>query len=285
MQMKTTVYIEDDFDLDKIADCGQCFRARRFDDGMYRFITQDRILYIKRENENKYFISCDEDIWEEIWASYFDISRNYAKLRGRMGEETEFVVKSVECGRGLRILNQDAWEMLVTFIISQRKSIPAISKAVEQLCLRFGKQVVTEFETLYLFPTAEALYNASKEELAMCGLGYRTDYVMDAAAKVFSGELDLLRIADFNDDELFDALLTVRGVGKKVANCILLFGYGRTHRAPVDVWIERAINEEFNGVNPFPRYGEDAGIIQQYIFYYQKHMPKQEEDIKGAVDF
>lgn len=265
------VHIEDDFDLDKIAFCGQCFRARKFDDGMFRFITGEEVLYMKQESEGLFTISCGEEDWRHIWRPYFDLSRSYKDLRSKTDGGNPFVVKAVECGSGLRILRQDTWEMLITFIISQRKSIPAIARAVEELCKRFGREMTTEYETLYGFPSPGALAAASGEELAACGLGYRTAYVRDAAQRVASGQMDLEALEGYSDEELFDALLTVRGIGKKVADCVCLFGYGRTARAPVDVWILRAINSEFGGVNPFPQYGEDAGIIQQYIFYYQKN--------------
>lgn len=270
--MWTGITIEDDFDLDKIAFCGQCFRAKRFDDGMFRFITGEKVLYIKRENDTEFLISCKIEEWEKIWHPFFDLSRNYKRLRTGKNYSGGFVEKAVDCGRGLRILRQDKWEMLITFIISQRKSIPAIAGAVEKLCRRYGSKLETEYETLYSFPDCKVLENASKEDLALCGMGYRTDYIMDAVRLVSKGEIDLEGLSGCGDEELFESLLKIKGVGKKVANCVLLFGYNRTARAPVDVWISRAIEEEFNGVNPFSEYGEDAGIIQQYIFFYEKEM-------------
>lgn len=270
--MKTKITIKDDFDLDKIAFCGQCFRAKRFDDGMFRFIIGEDVLYIKKEGDTEFLISCDEKKWEEVWHPYFDLSRDYHSIRTKKDYSEGFVSRAIDCGRGLRILKQDKWEMLITFIISQRKSIPAIAGAVEKLCERYGKKLETEYETLYSFPDSQALSRAKREDLVQCSLGYRTDYIRDAARKVASGEIDLAAISKCSDEELFETLLTIRGVGKKVANCVLLFGYSRTARAPVDVWISRAIEEEFKGVNPFLNYGDDAGIIQQYIFYYEKNM-------------
>lgn len=268
--MKTKITIQDDFDLDKIAFCGQCFRAKKFDDGMFRFIKGEEVLYIKREGQENFLISCDKEKWDFIWHPYFDLSRNYKSLRTKEDYREGFLAKAIDCGRGLRILRQDKWEMLITFIISQRKSIPAIAGSVEKLCEKYGKIIKTEYETLYSFPDSKALAGAYKEDLSKCSLGYRTDYIMDAAKKVDSGEIDLTAIEKCSDEELFETLLTIRGVGKKVANCVLLFGYSRTARAPVDVWISRAIETEFQGVNPFSNYGDDAGIIQQYIFYYEK---------------
>ncbi|MDE6905930.1 MAG: DNA-3-methyladenine glycosylase 2 family protein [Lachnospiraceae bacterium] len=266
-----TVHIEDDFDLEKIADSGQCFRVKKFADGFYRFITGNQAVYIRRERDGAYCVSCAKDAWEKVWRDYFDLSRNYRAIRKKAGDRNPFVDRALEEGTGIRVLRQNTWEMLITFIISQRKNIPAISKAVETLSKHYGKKMETRYETLYTFPTPEELRHATAEELKACGLGYRTPYVMDAAQKVSAGCLDLKAIAAYEDQELFEALQEVHGVGKKVANCICLFGYGRTSRVPVDVWIARAIQTECDGENIFEDFGEYAGIIQQYIFYYERN--------------
>ena len=168
------------------------------------------------------------------------------------------------------MLRQDPWETLVTFIISQRKSIPAIAKAVELLAARFGQATVTDYEELRLFPTPEAMKDAGLADLASCGLGYRTPYVLNAIEKVCSGALDLERIGEEDDEGLIEALRTVRGVGVKVGRCTALFAYGRMACVPIDVWIARAI-EECGGESPFELFGEEAGIIQQYVFYSMIH--------------
>jgi N-glycosylase/DNA lyase len=170
-------------------------------------------------------------------------------------------------GKGLRILRQDPWEMLLTFIISQRKSIPAIASAVEALAARWGEPLPAEREELFAFPTPEAMAGATEAELRACSLGYRAPYVLDAVRKVTGGEVDLAALGKMEDEALFRALQAIRGVGRKVAECVCLFGYGRLSRVPVDVWIERAIREECGGCEPFSAYGDDAGIMQQYVFY------------------
>ncbi len=165
--------------------------------------------------------------------------------------------------------------MLISFIISQRKSIPAISTAVESLCEKFGDLLGEDAEgKIYSFPTPERMSLATAEDFKACGLGYRAPYVSDAVEKVLSGDLDLEKIAGYDDEALFEELIKVHGVGKKVANCVLLFAYSRCSRVPVDVWISRAIEEEFGGENIFPVFGENGGIIQQYIFYYEKNYVK-----------
>lgn len=265
------IEIQDDFDLEKIASCGQCFRVKILDDRVFRFVTRDNVLYIKKEEEQRYTVSCNKEEWEEVWIRYFDLDRNYQNIYEEEQGKHDFVKKAMDCGKGLRILRQEPWEMLITFIISQRKSIPAISKSVEALAEKYGHQIETDYEVFRSFPTPEEMRSASEEELKKCGLGYRTPYIYDAIQKVNSGILDLNIISDYNDEELFHELQTVYGVGKKVANCVCLFAYGRMARVPVDVWISRAISEECQGESPFPLFQANAGIIQQYIFYYEKN--------------
>ena len=264
------IEIQDDFDLEKTASCGQCFRAKSLENGLFRFVSGEHVIYIKDMGNHQFSVSCTDDEWKEIWTRYFDLDRSYESLYYEEREKHEFVRKAMDCGRGIRILRQDPWEMLVTFIISQRKSIPAISKSVEALAEKYGHPIETDYEILHSFPTPDEMAHASIEELQECGLGYRVPYIYDAVQKVASGSLDLAAIADFNDADLFQELLTVQGVGKKVANCICLFGYGRIARVPVDVWIARAVDEDCCGEDPFPLFESNAGIIQQYVFYYMK---------------
>ena len=267
----TQIEILDDFDLAKTASCGQCFRAKPMDDGLYRFVSGNRVVYIKEMGHHQFSVSCTENEWKEIWSLYFDLERSYKKLYYEERDKHDFVRKAMDCGRGIRILRQDPWEMLVTFILSQRKSIPAISKSVEALAEKYGHPIETDHERIYSFPTAEEMADASVGELKKCGLGYRAPYIHDAVSRVNSGMLHLDALADYNDAELFQELQTVQGVGKKVANCICLFGYGRFGRVPVDVWIARAVEEDCGGEDPFLLFGSNAGIIQQYVFYYMKN--------------
>lgn len=268
MQIK----IQDDFDLEKIASCGQCFRAKLLDNGLFRFISGDHVIYIKKTDDIEYYVSCTDDEWKKVWTSYFDLNRSYKSLYYEEREKHDYVRRAMDCGRGIRILRQEPWEMLVTFIISQRKSIPAISKSVETLADKYGHPIKTEYEMINSFPTPEEMIDATVEELQTCSLGYRAPYIYDAIRKVTSGMLDLKAIADYGDAELCGALQAVHGVGKKVANCVSLFGYGRMARVPVDVWISRAVEEDCCGEDPFGLFEENAGIIQQYIFYYKKNV-------------
>lgn len=261
-----TVTITDDFDLTKIADSGQAFRVVSAGDG-WRFVTGHRLLHMTQKSAHRYEVDCSRWTWDHFWHSYFDLDRNYAAIRAEIPPEDAYLCGAALAGQGIRILRQDPWETLVTFIISQRKSIPAIRSCVETLCDSLGTPLAEEQgRLLYSFPAAQALCDASAQTLRSCALGYRLPYVQAAARAVASGTLDLNRLADLPDEELLDSLMQVYGVGVKVANCVALFAYGRVSCAPVDVWIARVVEEHYGGKNPFPRYG-NAGILQQYMFY------------------
>ena len=273
MQRETmNIQIADDLDLDKILASGQCFRPEKRPDGWYRFVSGSRVLYIRPAGQGEYSVRCTREVWRDDWQRYFDLGRSYAALRQKLDGTDDFLQRALEYGRGIRVLRQEPWEMLITFIISQRKSIPAIRRAVNLLSERYGQKLEAEDETVSLFPTAEQLCQTGEAGLMDCGLGYRTRYVLHAAQQAASGALDLEALHVLDDAELFARLMQLDGVGKKVANCVCLFGYGRTGMVPVDVWIDRLIREEFGGHDPFPQFGQDAGIVQQYLFYYKRSL-------------
>ncbi len=268
MSSPMIVTISDDFDLQKIADSGQCFRCSE-SGGIYRFITGKNILYIKQKAAFEYEVSCTFDVWEKVWIPYFDLKRNYQCIRSSV-EPDGFMENAAETGCGIRILRQEPWEMLVSFIISQRKNIPAIKKSIEALAQLYGEPIQSEGEVLNAFPTADALFHGDDSALAGCGLGYRLPYIKDAAARVHQNPSLLQDWATLDDLSLLSMLKTVKGVGDKVANCIMLFAYGRMASAPVDTWINKVIADQYHGRNPFPMYGNNAGIMQQYVFYYMQ---------------
>ena len=277
------VTISDDFSMEKIMESGQCFRVRRFPDGTYRFITGQCVVYLHGRGDGRFEASCTPEEWAEVWTPYFDLGRDYAALRRRAAGKHPFVDAAMEEGAGLRILRQDPWEMLLTFLISQRKSISAIASAVETLAERWGAPLETERETLFGFPPPEALAAVGEGEYRACSLGYRAPYVLDAVRRVSGGELDLAALGQLEDEALYRALQSVRGVGKKVSECVCLFGYGRLRRVPVDVWIDRAIREECGGCEPFSLYGEDAGVMQQYVFYAMRRARGGSEKKRGKT--
>lgn len=269
------ITIKDDFNLNRIAWSGQCFRVREFPDGTYRFVTGSHILYIKETTPHQYDVSCDENEWQNIWWDYFDFGRDYQSIRNNIPAVDSYMKVAATEGSGIRILRQDPWEMLITFIISQRKSIPAIKNSIEMLCSTYGSLVHTDRETLWLFPSAEQLYQASDSRLQDCKLGYRIGYIKDAVAAICEQRIDLSVIAHHDDIALFTELKSIKGVGDKVANCICLFSYGRTSMAPVDTWISKIIDSHYKGINPFPAYGDAAGIMQQYAFFYAQNHKKE----------
>ena len=262
------IRIADDFDLKKIVDSGQCFRPKEISAGVYRFIVGENILHIVKRDEQTFETDCSPETWERVWRNYFDLETNYSSIRRDVeefaaGKPYEKILRdAVEFGKGIRILNQQPFEMLISFIISQRKNIPAIRNSVERICARFGRRV----GEIYLFPTVEDF----TDDLTGLGLAYRKDYIRDALDKISGGEINLIALEKFSDEELVDELKKIKGVGDKVANCVALFAYHRVNRAPVDVWIKRAIDEDFNGENIFDAFGKNAGILQQYIFYHKR---------------
>ncbi len=272
----TTVTVSDDFDLKKIADSGQSFRIKPLENGTFRFISGSEILYIRKLPGKDYEISTfsasepgsDIKKWNGIWADYFDLSRDYSSIRKLVPASDTFLNEACKNGKGLRILRQDPWEMIISFIISQRKSIPAIKRSIEEICRRFGTCVDTRKETIFLFPSAKELSRATEAELKDCGLGYRVPYIIDAVSKISENTINPYGLYSLDYDDLFLRLKEIKGVGDKVSNCICLFAYGKTEAAPVDTWIAKVIEKYYSGKNPFPSYGENAGIMQQYIFYY-----------------
>ena len=267
------IKINDDFDLKKIVDSGQCFRPKEISAGIFRFIVGENILNIKKSGENIFEVDCSAENWEKVWKNYFDMETNYADIRRDIknfasGKSYEkILIDATEFGSGIRILRQEPFEMLISFIISQRKNIPSIRSSVEKICVRFGRRV----GEVNLFPRVEEISGATINDLTGLGLAYRKDYIRDALNKILSGEINLTALKNFSDEKLVESLKKIRGIGDKVANCVALFAYHRVNRAPVDIWIKRAINEDFNGENIFEIFGRNAGILQQYIFYYKRN--------------
>lgn len=266
------IRIDDDFDLKKIVDSGQCFRPKEIERGVYRFIIGENILHVSERGDKIFEVDCAAEDWERVWKNYFDIGTDYASIRRDVenfaaGKPYEKILRdATKFGAGIRILKQEPFEMLISFIISQRKNIPAIRSSVERICERFGRRV----GNVYIFPRVEDMTGATPDDLTGLGLAYRKGYIKDAVEKVSSSEIDLTTLKNFSDEELVEKLKTIRGVGDKVANCVALFAYHRVDRAPVDVWIKRAIDEDFGGENIFETFGANAGILQQYVFYHKR---------------
>ena len=262
-----------ELDIRKIAESGQCFRLNEISRQYWRLVAFEKVLHVRELCPCEYEFDCSEEEFLQLWHRYFDLDTDYFEMMKRIPSEDVFVRDAVEFGRGMRILQQEPWEMLISFIISQRKNILGIKKCIELLSFYFGEKL--DNQGSYAFPTPEALSLGSDEHLGNCSLGYRFPYVRKAAQMVYSGELDLKALSSMNsntlpDPDLLTLLLSVPGVGPKVAQCVMLFGFHRLDAFPVDVWIDRVVKKYYDGAFPMDQYPGFAGVIQQYIFYYAK---------------
>ncbi len=256
----------DDFSIASIAESGQCFRIVPDGFNSYSAIAMGHAVSISLEEDGSYTFSCSRETFEDFWKGYFDLGKDYGEYRKIVLEDDEYLKTAVEFGSGIRILNQDPWEMLISFIISQRKSVPAIRTSIERLSDRYGKPIDDGHKD---FPDALSLAKAKEEDLRACGLGYRTEYVSNAAKLTALGSLDLGALSNLSTHELIDKLMELKGVGIKVASCIALFGYHRLDTVPVDVWMKRVIETVYNGTLP-KEYAPYAGVMQQYMFNYAR---------------
>ncbi|NCC07981.1 MAG: DNA-3-methyladenine glycosylase 2 [Clostridia bacterium] len=255
------------FSLAQIADSGQCFRMEMQPDKSCVLAARDKALKIIPLGGDEYDFNCTTAQFDGYWKGYFDLEADYQKWMQSVPKSDAFLTKAAEYGKGLRILRQDAWEMLVTFLISQRKNIPAIKKCVNAISEKFGTKI--DGTDMYAFPTPQQLAS-DYALLGTCSLGYRTQYVYEAAVSVCDGTIDLKAMASLDDDALFAQLLKIKGVGAKVANCVMLFGFHRINAFPIDVWIQRILDAHYQAGFPLDAYKGYAGVIQQYMFYYAR---------------
>ncbi len=269
--------VDDDFDLKRIADSGQCFRWERTGEEEYRIIHTDRCLYISRCPDGHFLLDCGEEEFNTVWREYFDLETDYRSIRGRIEKERDpFLYAAAEGEKGIRILRQDPWETAVSFIISQNRSIPAIKRSVAELCRLAGTERQDKRgKSCYSFPDPEAVLSMSAEALAQCRLGYRDKYVLAAAEAAGTGVFDPEEMASLSDCALMGRLTALYGVGPKVASCIALYGFHRTDAFPVDTWIRKAMKNEYPDGFPFQRFRPYNGVFQQYIFAYYRNKGAQ----------
>ena len=249
-------------DLRQTLFCGQCFRFRSLEDGSFEGMAGDRYIRLRQtENGAQIIEAAEEDI--PFWRDYFDMELDYAGLIESFGADP---ILAAACkGRGIRVLKQQPFETLISFIISQNNNIKRITGIIDRLCENFGQKV----KGGYSFPDAKTLAALTAEDLAPLRAGFRAKYIIDAAVKVNSGEVDFERIALLPDDEAREALKVIKGVGDKVADCVLLFGLHRLTAVPKDVWIKRVIAHYYPDGLP-ECVGDYAGIAQQYLFDYAR---------------
>lgn len=266
------VTIKDDFDLKKIAESGQCFRWSRIAPGTYRIIARDKCLRIETMGENLYDLDCTEEEYMFFWYHYLDLYESYAGIRQRISREKDkFLFYAAEYEKGIRILRQDPWETLITFIISQNKNIPAIRRSVEKLSYAFGMEMRDRSgEKYFAFPAPDVLAELQEEQLKECGLGYRCRYVKKAAERVANGDFDLAGLKNADEGAAILALTGLTGVGEKVASCVSLFGLHHLNSFPIDVWMKRILEEHYPNGYPFKTYSPYNGVYQQYMFAYYR---------------
>ncbi len=253
------------FVLSETLDCGQAFRWQETEESLWQGVAFGKFLKIGSKNGVITFYNTTEDEFNLVWKDYFDLDRDYGKILSTLSEN-EVLKTAGEFAGGIRILRQEPWEALCSFIISQNNNIPRIKGIVERLCENFGEKIA---EGIYSFPTAEKIASLSLDDLSVLRSGFRAKYILDAAKKVASKEIILESLRELSLDDARAELVKIYGVGEKVADCTLLFGLSHIEAFPKDVWIKRAVSKLFDGALPecAKKY---AGIAQQYIFHYAR---------------
>ena len=273
-----------DFELKDIFDCGQCFRWNKNDDESYTGVIKNGVLNVKCDKSKIYFNGIlNEDI-RKIVNDYFDLNRDYTKIKQELSKIDEYMENSINYGKGIRILNQDLWETIISFIVSANNNIPRIKGIIERLSQRYGTEIEFEGVKYYLFPTVEQLKNVTVAEFRGIGLGFRDIRLYETTHMILNNEVDLENLENLDTKSAREELLKLSGVGPKVADCILLFStLKRFDIFPIDVWVRRVMNDlyiknpEENKVNKnlitkiaFEKFGNLAGIAQQYLFYWKR---------------
>lgn len=254
-----------DFNIEQIANSGQCFRINKCENNCWEILAFGKILKIKKIDTEKFIFDCSVSDYQKIWEEYFDLQRDYGKVKNDIIKtDDKFLIEAVKYGYGLRILKQDTWEMIVSYIISQRNNIPRIKNTIEKLCAPFEKN----------FPSPDMLKNYTEENFKNLGLGYRARYINEIVHSVLDGKLDLAKLKILNYDDAIEYLKRFNGIGQKVADCIALFGLNKIGAFPRDVWINRVIEKQYQGNFDINSFSGFAGIVQQYMFFYQRYLGK-----------
>ena len=285
--MKKQEYIlekQDSFDLKHIFECGQCFRWNENDDGSYTGVVKDGVINVKKQKETIIFTGICEYELKTFVRDYFDLDNNYNDIKTKLAKIDDFMQISTTFGQGIRILHQDLWECIISFIISANNNIPRIKKIIERISSQYGRKIEFEGKEYYTFPTPEELSKASVEDLRSCGLGFRDKRVFSTTKMVLEKQVDLNEIKKLQDSQkIREELLKLDGVGPKVADCIMLFALKRFDVFPIDVWVRRVMNElyihneneEKVSKKLLNELAEEkflgiAGLAQQYLFYWKR---------------
>lgn len=282
IQKENNIILEDvkDFHIGQTLECGQCFHFKKLSENEYAISAKNRLLHIKQEDMRIYFYDTCMDDLENIWMEYFDLERDYGVIKEHLLKADKSLKEAIDTMWGIRILKQDFFETLISFIISQNKQIPHIKQIVNDISREYGEFLgEINGEKFYSFPSVNILKTVSEEKLRELKVGFRAPYIYDAVSKVYEGTIDENELYLLDGDEVMNRLMQIKGVGEKVASCVMLFGLGKREEFPVDVWIKRIMEElYFHKDTPkevirrraMEMYGEYGGYAQQYLFYYGK---------------
>ena len=272
------------FNIKQILECGQCFRWEKKAELNYIIIAYGRVIEVIQEDDKVTILNSNKEDFNNIWFEYFDLGRDYSKIKDELSKD-EILKKSVDYGYGIRILSQEPFELVISFIISARNSIPSIKKTIKKISERWGKEIEYNGEKFYTFPTPEMLKDATEDDIRETGASFRSKYIVDTVFNInkdldnIDGVYNLKRIASLSDDECHTALQEFKGVGAKVADCIMLFSMKKYSAFPVDVWVKRAMMHFYNAkegsLNKIRIFARDkfkdlSGFAQQYLFYYAR---------------
>lgn len=258
----------DNFSLKQISDSGQCFRMREEKDGKYSIIANEAYL-LTEQNEKEIIFYCSKEDYETTWRGYFDLDTDYGFYINAIDKKDKYLTDAAEYGIGIRILKQDVWEMIITFIISQQNNIKRIRKCIDTICEKYGEAKQTESGVVfYTFPAPEVLAKVTEEEFKACNLGYRSKYLVKTSGMIASGEFEIADLYTMDYPMAKKKLMELAGIGSKVADCICLFGLHMMDAFPIDTHIIKVLEEHYPKGFPFELYSGFSGVLQQYIFYY-----------------
>jgi N-glycosylase/DNA lyase len=266
-----------DLNIIKVANSGMTFRMRNLGNQTYSVVTQDRYLEAHQLDDDTCELMCTTEEYDEFWASYFDMDHDYQRFREAIDPADTFLKEAAEYGRGVRILRQDLWEVMCSFVVSQNNNIARISRSLTQMCEELGQTHTTANGIEYhSFPEPRTLTDEGLVKLYR--IGYRTPYITSLARDVVNGNLDLEALKK-SDDPAFvrRQLLAQNGVGAKVAACIELFGLHMLSSYPIDTWLKRVIENRYNGTFDWDRYEGFQGVVQQWLFIYERHLARTAE--------
>lgn len=266
------------FNLKATLECGQCFRWKKIDENEYIGVIKDRVIRVKQIGDMLKVWSNNEKDLKNVVINYFSLDKDYKKIEEEISCIDDNIQKSLKNSSGLRHLNQDFFECLISYIISANNNIPRISKSVNEISKRYGKKVMFENEEYYLFPTINELKDVTIEDYRNCGVGFRDKYLYSTVNMIINDNIELEKLKKYDTLKLKKILLSFKGVGNKVADCILLFSCGKSEVFPIDVWVEKVMKKlyfdnkedvtktqilEYACTN-FKQY---SGIVQQHLFY------------------